>query len=94
MRRLDPGEVVAVGLVGAALTADVVLIRRDCLPISTCVRRGVVARVVAAYLAAHLLFDLPPWIHEKTRHDNWRGGPWDRLLNARAAPAHHGEEHF
>jgi len=48
----------------------------------------------AQALAAHLLFDLPPWIHLKNRHDNWRGGPWDRLLNARAAPAHHTEEHF
>lgn len=59
MRRLDPGELVAVGLVGAALAADVVLIRCDHLPVSTCVRRGLVARAAVLLLAAHLLFVLP-----------------------------------
>lgn len=48
----------------------------------------------AQALAAYLLIDLPPWIHAKVRPDNWRGGPWDRMLSARAAATHPGDEHF
>ncbi len=48
----------------------------------------------AQVLAQHLLIELPPWIHAKTRPDNWRGGPWDRMLSARAAAALPGDEHF
>jgi hypothetical protein len=48
----------------------------------------------AQALAAYLLLDLPPWAHEAPRRDNWRGGPWDRLLSARAETAQRGEEHF
>ena len=74
MRRWAPGEYAAAGLVGAALVFDVVLIRRDCDPISTCVRRGFVARLAVVALAAHLLFHI--------RHDplTWAAG---RLLRAR-----------
>jgi hypothetical protein len=48
----------------------------------------------AQALAAYLLFELPPWIHAQPRRDNWRGGPWDRLISARAETAQRGEEHF
>jgi hypothetical protein len=48
----------------------------------------------AQALAAYLLFDLPPWINAQVRRDNWRGGPWDRLLAARGEPSQRGEEHF
>lgn len=59
MRRLDPGELVAAGLVATALVADVVLIRCDHLPVSTCLRRNALARAAVLLLAAHLLFVLP-----------------------------------
>jgi hypothetical protein len=46
----------------------------------------------ALALAAFLMFDLPPWIHDTPRRDNWAAGPWDREL----AAGHGGgaEEHF
>ena len=48
----------------------------------------------AQALAAYLLVELPPWIHDAPRRDNWSGGPWDRLLSAEREPAHRSEEHF
>lgn len=48
----------------------------------------------AQALAAYLLFELPPWVHAQPRRDNWRGGPWDRLLSSRRGSAQHGDEHF
>jgi hypothetical protein len=48
----------------------------------------------AQALAAHLLFDLPPWIPSRAHRDNWRGGPWDRMLAPRNEPAHASDEHF
>jgi hypothetical protein len=27
---------------------------------------------------------LPPWIRHEFKHDNWKGGPWDRILQAKA----------
>ncbi|HUK62733.1 MAG TPA: potassium channel family protein [Dongiaceae bacterium] len=47
----------------------------------------------AQALAAHLLYDLPPWIHAAPRRDNWRGGPWDKQLAATAEEIHV-EDHF
>ena len=54
MRRLEPGEWVAVALVVEALAADVWLIRRGHDPVSTCVRRNPTARRVVRWLSAHL----------------------------------------
>lgn len=48
----------------------------------------------AQALAAHLLFDLPPWIRTDTRRDNWRGGPWDRRLATRPEAEPLADEHF
>lgn len=48
----------------------------------------------AQALAAHLLFDLPPWVHDAPRRDNWQGGPWDKALSSHREPAHRSEEHF
>ncbi len=36
----------------------------------------------AQSLADFLLVDLPPWIHNEWRKDNWRGGPWDGAIGA------------
>ena len=34
---------------------------------------------------AHRLFiALPPWIHAEHKKDNWQGGPWDRVIQAKA----------
>lgn len=59
MRPLFPGEWVALGVLGLALAADVVLIHAGHEPISTVVRRGTIARVVTAALATHLLLRVP-----------------------------------
>ncbi len=48
----------------------------------------------AQALAAHLLFELPPWAHDAPRRDNWQGGPWDKALSSHREPAHRSEEHF
>lgn len=68
MRPLFPGEWVALGVLGLALAADVVLIRVGHDPISTVVRRSVVARVAVAAITAHLVARIP--------HDplTWAGG--------------------
>src|SRR5262249_25489545 len=60
-------------------------------------RLGSLRRLYEPYaqaLAAYLLFELPPWFHPAPRRDNWRGGPWDRLLGASPALDEPGEEHF
>lgn len=59
MRRLAPGEVVALGLVAEALVLDVVLIRRGHDPISTCVRGAFLARAVTVAIAVHLCAHVP-----------------------------------
>lgn len=74
MRGPEPGMAAAAGLVGWALVVDVVLIRRSCDPISSCVRRSRVARVVTAYLALHLLTRLPhdplSWLGRRLSHSS------------------------
>lgn len=45
-------------------------------------------------LAAYLLIDLPPWVHEGERRDNWQGGPWDRQLGVAFAIEFRPDEHF
>jgi ion channel len=37
----------------------------------------------AIALARRLFINLPPWIHPEKKKDNWQGGPWDRLIQAR-----------
>jgi hypothetical protein len=59
MRKLAPGEVVALALVAEALIADVVLIRKGHDPISTAVRRNPHARRMVRWLSAHLCDDIP-----------------------------------
>jgi hypothetical protein len=36
----------------------------------------------AQAMAKTLLIELPPWIHEHKKKDNWQAGPWDRLIQA------------
>ena len=48
----------------------------------------------AQALAEFLLFELPPWIHQQSRRDNWQGGPWDRDLAVQAEHEHPREDHF
>ena len=37
-------------------------------------------------LRFNLLITLPPWVHPEKRKDNWQAGPWDRAIQATAAP--------
>ncbi len=50
----------------------------------------------AEALGRRLFMALPPWIHSEPRKDNWKGGPWDRAIQARALekPGHAAEDHF
>ena len=48
----------------------------------------------AQALAAHLLFELPPWVHGEPRRDNWQGGPWDKQLTPHQDVSHRSGEHF
>jgi hypothetical protein len=34
--------------------------------------------------ALNLMLTLPPWRHPEKMRDNWQGGPWDRLIQARS----------
>jgi len=59
-------------------------------------RLGVLRRMYEPYaqaLAAHLLFELPPWAHAVPRRDNWQGGPWDKQLLSSPA-SQRAEDHF
>jgi len=47
----------------------------------------------------NLMLSLPPWRHAETLRDNWQGGPWDRLIQARGLgelrrPVQGTEDHF
>jgi hypothetical protein len=35
-------------------------------------------------IARNLFIPLPPWIRHDAIKDNWRSGPWDRMIQARA----------
>src|SRR5437660_5335134 len=49
----------------------------------------------AIALARRLFITLPPWIHPEKKKDNWQGGPWDRLIQARGlGRAQRMDEHF
>lgn len=39
-------------------------------------------------LAARLVITLPPWVNLSKRKDNWEGGPWDRIIQARGLGEH------
>jgi hypothetical protein len=34
-------------------------------------------------LSRRLLFTLPPWMHADKKKDNWQGGPWDKVIQAK-----------
>src|SRR5262249_61689678 len=36
----------------------------------------------AQAIARNLFISLPPWIRRDTICDNWRSGPWDRIIQA------------
>jgi hypothetical protein len=38
----------------------------------------------AQAIAKNLFIALPPWIRHEPIKDNWRGGPWDRIIQAQA----------
>jgi Ion channel len=49
----------------------------------------------AIALARRLFINLPPWIHSEKKKDNWQGGPWDRLIQARGlGRVQRMDEHF
>ena len=46
-------------------------------------------------LARRLVMTLPPWVPSQPRKDNWKSGPWDRVIQARALEKpRHVEDHF
>ncbi len=51
-------------------------------------------------IARNLFIQLPPWIRHDQIRDNWRGGPWDRIIQAQGlgkiSQPHRGgvDEHF
>jgi hypothetical protein len=50
-------------------------------------------------IARNLFIILPPWIRHDGVRDNWRAGPWDRMIQAQALgkitpERRHLEEHF
>ncbi len=47
----------------------------------------------AEALANFLLVELPPWIHEDPRKDNWKGGPWDKMIGSQV-DVFRADEHF
>lgn len=59
MRRIEPGEWVAVSAVAAVLVADVALIRRGHRPVSECVRSNAHSRRLVRALSAHLVDTVP-----------------------------------
>jgi hypothetical protein len=34
-------------------------------------------------LADRLLLSVPPWLRQEEKKDNWQGGPWDRVIQAK-----------
>ena len=51
-------------------------------------------------LGRRLVLNVPPWVRAEYKKDNWKGGPWDRVIQARAlqrpwpAQKKTAEEHF
>jgi ion channel len=50
-------------------------------------------------IARNMLITLPPWIPSEKRRDNWQGGPWDKIIQAKGLgalgrPARVRDEHF
>jgi hypothetical protein len=35
-------------------------------------------------MEVRLAMTLPPWLNRERKHDNWKGGPWDRAIQAKA----------
>ncbi len=50
----------------------------------------------AEALARRLYMPLPPWIRSEAKKDNWKGGPWDQAILARALerPGRAADDHF
>ncbi len=34
-------------------------------------------------IARNLFIALPPWLHSEKKRDNWQGGPWDKIIQAK-----------
>jgi hypothetical protein len=44
-----------------------------------------------------LFIELPPWLRDSQKKDNWQAGPWDRAVQARSLetlPIPARREHF
>jgi hypothetical protein len=39
-------------------------------------------------IARNLLITLPPWILADKKKDNWQGGPWDKIIQAKGLGEH------
>lgn len=72
--RLLPGDWVALALIGEALLIDVVLVRGRHDPISTCVRRSLIAKAVVIGLGLHLCCTIPN--DPLTRTADWLSERW------------------
>jgi hypothetical protein len=47
-------------------------------------------------MSRNLQITLPPWMHQEKHKDNWQGGPWDRVIQAKGLgeKVHVADEHF
>ncbi|MBZ5704561.1 MAG: potassium channel family protein [Acidobacteriia bacterium] len=50
-------------------------------------------------IGRNMLITLPPWIPSEKKRDNWQGGPWDKIIQAKGLgelgkPARVRDEHF
>jgi hypothetical protein len=48
-------------------------------------------------IGRNLLIELPPWLRDSQKRDNWQAGPWDRAVQARSLetlPISARREHF
>lgn len=59
MKRLEAGEVVALGLGAVGLCSSAVLVRKGLRPTSTCVRTSWPLRLFFGYLLLHMVIRIP-----------------------------------
>ena len=47
-------------------------------------------------IARNLLITLPPWVLAEKKKDNWQGGPWDKIIQAKGlgSPVRVVDDHF
>lgn len=83
-------------LMRKTLAAAGVRLRQDAAAIEKLTHMRSLYEAYVVAMSRNLQITLPPWTHHEKHKDNWQGGPWDRIIQAKGLgeKVHAADQHF